>query len=304
MSLRIYRRKCRAARVLLAAALLFLAAVALTARLPTVEAAGGGDSSDVRQGFCRSGSVHDGLLEDCQRLLSVKKRLDKDDILNWGRHVRVKHWDGVTLDRERTKVIGLYLRDLRLRGSIPPGLGRLQSLEWINLTHNQLTGRIPVRLDQLASLKSLRLSNNELTGKIPAELGNLKSLEELELAGNDLRGKIPNSLASLVNLQRFILHNNRLTGEIPAWLGGFEDLRFVWLTNNQLTGTLPPNLGSARSLQYLRVQNNRLTGKIPDSYGDREWRCLLLEGNDLEDTCLPRSLKGKVKTQDMRACPK
>ena len=292
----------RARIVAAAVALSVLAAVGLAVQLPAAEAAETGSLSDLRPGYCGPGSVSSELERDCRRLLHAKHRLDQDGVLNWDWKVEVKHWTGVEVNEERTAVTGLNLRDMGLTGSIPPELGQLTGLQRVDLTHNDLTGPIPGRLGQLANLKGLRLSNNRLSGEIPAELGNLKSLKELGLGRNHLQGKIPNELANLVNLERFVMRDNRLSGEIPFWLENIEGLRFVWLTNNRFTGTLPPNLGASDTLQYLRVQNNRLTGAIPDSYGNREWRCLLLRGNDLTDTCLPRSLKGKVKTQDMRAC--
>jgi len=274
------------------------------AMLAAVQAPAAAASKSARPGFCEPGTVNEVLWEECRLLLRAKKSLDPDGVLNWSRERKVKRWAGVELSDDGVHIVGLDLSHRALTGRLSPLLGRLVFLEEIDMGHNELTGSIPPELGNLAALRRLNLNHNRLGGKIPPELGRLNNLEKLELAGNNLRGKIPNALENLKNLQRFILRDNQLTGNIPNWLSDFPELRFVWLTNNQFTGKLPPDLGSLPSLQYLRVQNNQLTGKIPDSYAHREWRCLLLAGNNLDDTCLPRTLKGKVKTQDMRACPK
>lgn len=271
---------------------------ALAARPPAVDAAG------PKPGYCEPNSVSAALLKDCRHLLKLQDRLDNDGVLNWDRDVKIRDWTGVKLNRDRTAVIGLILRDKALTGEIPSRLGRLSGLKRLDLSHNLLTGPVPATLGNLTSLEELKLRGNRLSGRIPSALGDLMSLEQLSLADNDLRGPIPASLTGLSNLERLSLDRNGLTGEIPTGLGNLPNLRFVWLSNNRLTGTLPPSLGASAALQYLRVTNNELTGRIPDTYGDRDWRCLLLAGNDLEDECLPRSLKGRVKTQDMKVCPR
>lgn len=281
---------------LLGAAILFA--------LPSGVALAEGDVNT--KGYCRPGSVNEEMWSDCHLLLLAKDKLDGGSgVLNWSRKVKIKHWTGVRVGREWTRIKAIQLPRKGLTGSIPARLSKLIALENLNLTENELTGRIPPELGRLTDLEVLKLGSNKLNGKIPSSLGKMKSLREMDLGDNNLKGKIPLTLLNLENLNRLILDRNNLKGEIPAGLGNLKNLEIIWLSHNQLTGTLPPELvASGTTLQYLRVKNNRLTGKIPDSYGGRDWKCLLLRGNDLEDECLPRSLRGRVKTQDMPACPK
>ena len=294
--LNVWRERMRATTIaVFGLAVFMLGAIAFS---PSVA-----DAAQPKPGYCEPKDVSAALLKDCRHLLKLKDRLDNTGVLNWSLDVKIRDWTGVGVNQDRTAVVGLKLPVKGLVGEVPSRLGRLSGLERIDLSHNALTGPVPSTLGKLANLKELNLRGNRLSGKIPSALGDLESLRRLSLADNDLQGAIPTSLAGLSNLERLALDKNSLTGEIPAGLGELPDLRFVWLSNNRLTGTLPPSLGASDSLQYLRVKNNELTGQIPDTYGDRDWRCLLLAGNDLDDECLPSSLKGRVKTQDMKACP-
>ena len=78
-----------------------------------------------------------------------------------------------------------------MRGPIPPELGDLSEMAWLNLRDNQLTGSIPPELGKLSNLTGLYLNSNLLTGSIPPELGNLPELTRLYISNNQLTGCIP-----------------------------------------------------------------------------------------------------------------
>ena len=107
----------------------------------------------------------------------------------------IREWYGVTNDANG-RVHGLALSVNQLTGEIPPELGSLANLEWLQLNNNQLTGTIPAELGNLTNLEGLYLSVNQLTGEIPPELGSLANLEWLQLNNNQLTGTIPAELAT------------------------------------------------------------------------------------------------------------
>ena len=104
------------------------------------------------------------------------------DSSNWLSNRPMGSWHGVTSDANG-RVIGLYLWENRLSGSIPPELGDLSSLKWLFLYDNQLTGPIPPELGNLSNLTDLYLAYNRLTGCIPAALQSVISndLDQLGL---------------------------------------------------------------------------------------------------------------------------
>ena len=53
---------------------------------------------------------------------------------------------------------------------------------WLRLSGNRLTGTIPPEVGLLETLEFLELDNNRVTGSIPPELGNLEDLTELILS--------------------------------------------------------------------------------------------------------------------------
>ena len=93
------------------------------------------------------------LIEDCAALLASKDVLAADPPLNWSADTSIEEWSGVelgsTLDGGyfRNRVVGLQ-HPGRLTGSMPPELGNLSNLLWLNLRNNQLTGSIPTRTGQ------------------------------------------------------------------------------------------------------------------------------------------------------------
>ena len=111
------------------------------------------------------------------------------DNTNWLTDAPLGEWYGVRADRQG-RVIWLDLSGRwdpeaqesvphGLSGPIPPELGSLSNLMWLNLSRNNLSGRIPPELGGLSRLERLYLGTNGLSGPIPPELGGLSNLEEL-----------------------------------------------------------------------------------------------------------------------------
>ena len=52
-------------------------------------------------------------------------------------------------------------------GKIPPQLGEIQSIETLNLSHNELFGSVPATFDEMSSLTNVEISYNFLEGPLP-----------------------------------------------------------------------------------------------------------------------------------------
>ena len=186
---------------------------------------------------------------------------------NWLTDAPLGEWRGVGTDNEG-RVTHLRLRDNAMSGPIPPDIGNLSYLEWLDVSDNRLSGPIPTELGDLVRLEWLQLSDNHLFGPIPSGLSNLAALGALWLHGNSLSGPIPPELGNLVRLERLDLSNNRLSGSIPLQLGNLTRLTIVRLGENSLTGPIPTELGNLSDLRTLWLDYNGLSGPIPAELGN------------------------------------
>ena len=211
---------------------------------------------------------------------------------NWLTDAPLRDWYGVDTDGFG-RVVGVNLAgrwddEARewvphgLEGPIPPALGDLANLRWLDLSNNELSGPIPPELNGLSNLERLNLGGNGLSGPIPPELGGLSDLRDLGLWGNALAGAIPPELADLANLRWLELGGNGLSGAIPRQIGGLSDLRSLGLWDNDLTGAIPPELAGLSNLRWLELGGNALSGPIPREMGSLSaLRSLGLWDNDL-----------------------
>ena len=229
------------------------------------------------------------LHADCALLLANRDILAGDVQLNWSEDVPIDFWQGVTIGGSPQRVTRLGLWRSGLNGRIPPELGRLNRLAYLDLSFNRLTGGIPPELGALDRLVSLRLNRNRLTGPVPPELGELTGLEILVLSFNALSGPIPPELGELSHLRFLWLDGNRLTGPIPPELGRLTRLDTLSLDGNRLTGPIPPEIAGLANLGNLWLADNRLTGSIPPELAGIEGLSLAVAGNDF-DGCMPWEL--------------
>ena len=146
-----------------------------------------------------------GPLDDRAALVALYHATDGsnwDDNDNWLTDAPLDDWDFVRTD-DYGRVVDLSLGGNDLTGHIPPELGDLSKLKYLELHHNQLGGTLPPELGKLVNLIDLFLGENWLTGTVPSEIGNLAALERLGLYENRFWGELPHSLTALGELKRF-----------------------------------------------------------------------------------------------------
>ena len=94
---------------------------------------------------------------------------------NWNTTSPVDDWSGVVV--EDGAVTQLLLPNKSwLKGSIPPEIGNLVNLEFIDLSRNRLSGAIPPEIGNLVNVINIYLDGNMLSGPVPPEIMNMESL--------------------------------------------------------------------------------------------------------------------------------
>lgn len=238
-------------------------------QLPLV---GGGDSTAFRQRFATATFYfatggNDGYWYDDYSFLSSSHECD------WQ-----SGSSGVQCNSSRN-VIGIKMILNGLRGSMPPEIGALESLQSIALDGNRISGSIPEEIYRLAKLQSLSIPFNQLSGSISPSIGNLQELTSLRLKQGSLDGTLPAEMNFLTNLETVELSQNSFAGRIPDQMANFPLLQKMDVSNNNLIGWLPQ--GSFRAMEEFVVDTNQFTGEFPRSVLQRMLKKISLHNNRL-----------------------
>ncbi|KAJ9545946.1 hypothetical protein OSB04_025653 [Centaurea solstitialis] len=119
---------------------------------------------------------------------------------------------------DESKVLGIRLPNMGLRGSFPMGLKNCTSITTLDLSGNYLSGSLPSNIsDVINYIMFLDLSNNNFSGPIPPSIVNCSLINVLRLANNQLTGRIPPELSRLHRIIEFTVANNRLSGRVPVF---------------------------------------------------------------------------------------
>jgi len=182
-----------------------------------------------------------------------------------------------------------------LGGTLPPELGNLLFLDFLQFSGCSLNGTIPEEYSKLTNLVTFAMFRNQLSGTIGTSIIGGFNLERLDLGLNQLTGPIPDIFNTQSPLARVYLDENQLTGTFPSSLYAQPRLEQLFLSNNRFTGTIGPQISALESLVNLWLDGNDFTGPIPTQIGDLpdvDW--VLLSSNNFYGT-IPSTLAGLTK---------
>nr|POF00860.1 receptor-like protein 12 [Quercus suber] len=184
----------------------------------------------------------------------------------------------------------LDLSQNRIHGEIPNWIWQLNSLVYLNLSHNHFLTLQQEPSQNLSSLLSvLDLHSNKLQGQLPHLPPNVTYLD---FSMNNFSSVIPTSIGFSLSSTIFLsLSSNKFQGEMPQSLCNGTYLLVLDLSNNSLSGTIPQCLyAMSESLGVLNLRRNNLNGTISDKFpGKCGLQTLSLNSNLLHGK-LPKSL--------------
>ncbi|KAL1560857.1 hypothetical protein AAHA92_11024 [Salvia divinorum] len=192
------------------------------------------------------------------------------------------------------RVLILYGNDLRgnldeLFGN-KSGKGILESLQILDLAHNQFNGSLP-DLTALSALTEVYLGVNNFSGSIPLSIGQLSELQALDLSNNLLNGVVSEShFIKLHKLKELDLSFNSLIvfdfvddwsptfqldimelagcsvgPSFPKWIKTQTNFSFLDISRANIADEVPTWLWSvSHSLYDLYLFDNQITGMIPN----------------------------------------
>ncbi|KAH1058330.1 hypothetical protein GYH30_002756 [Glycine max] len=163
-------------------------------------------------------------------------------------------------------------------GEISPSVSSLKNLKSLVLANNLFNGSVP-DLGKLASLEELNLSGNKLGPEFPSLS---KNLVRVILRNNSLRCRIPPQLIHVYKLELFDISSNVIFGNIPSFIFSLPSLKYLNLASNQLSGYLSLNVSCSSSLTFVDISHNLLVGTLPSCIGSNASnRTTLYYGNCL-----------------------
>ncbi|GAB2269823.1 hypothetical protein Dimus_004741 [Dionaea muscipula] len=239
-------------------------------------------------------------------------------------------WDGIECDVKSGHVVTLDLRSSFLYGfinpnstifnlvhlqildlsdnnfkysPIPPALGSLTELKYLNLSYSSFYGVVPIELSRLSklislvlymnidttleasllklneaglvtlihnltSLEILGLSQVQISTRLPTILSNSTRLKILSLGDCGLYGQVPEGIFMLPSLQCLSLtRNGGLVGSLPEFRNS-SNLQELHLARTGFSGQIPHSINYLDSLVNLDIRNCSFQGQIPNSLGD------------------------------------
>ncbi|XP_027152390.1 receptor kinase-like protein Xa21 [Coffea eugenioides] len=203
---------------------------------------------------------------DLNALLAFKSTIfDPQRIIptNWSTSTSVYNWIGITCNACHHRVAAIDLSYMGIAGTIPPELGNLSFLVWLNVRNNSFHGHLSTELSRLRRVKYINLEGNTFEGELPSWLGCLSALWYINFQYNRFSGSLSGRLSNFTKLETIRLGVNFFTGSLSEEFSALPKLKLLEIEYTQLAGPLPQALFNLSSLQKIGFTGNSLSGYLP-----------------------------------------
>ena len=163
----------------------------------------------------------------------------------WPGEAPARLWKGVAWRGGRVDGIRL-LQTSESVDTLPPEIGQLQALTWLDLSGCELT-TLPREIGQLRALTWLRLYRCKNLTTLPREIGQLRALTDLDLRRCPLV-MLPPEIGQLQALTMLILNNCEKLVALPPEIGQLQALTKLYINDCSQLKALPPEIGQLLAL--------------------------------------------------------
>lgn len=174
-----------------------------------------------------------------------------------------------------------------MSGSIPPSIGNLSYLTFLDLSNNMMmNGTIASNIGQLTELLTLNLDGNLWEGILTENhFHNLTHLSTFHVSSKmgSLAFNIPQNWAPSFNLVDLEMLDCQLGPEFPAWLKTQSNLMIIVLKNTGISDIIPNWFwGFSPQITTMDLSYNQLKGSLPKSLHLGDFASVNLGFNALE----------------------
>ncbi|GKV52631.1 hypothetical protein SLEP1_g59204 [Rubroshorea leprosula] len=167
------------------------------------------------------------------------------------------------------EMVYLLISNNHLFGEISSELCKANSLEILDLSHNNLSGVIPNCLPDLSkNLFVLNLQVNRFRGNMPSMFPKGCKIQNFNLHGNQMEGLLPRSLVNCSMLEVLDIGNNNIKDTFPYWLESLPKLQVLILRSNKFHGFVSNTKANSSfsKLRVLDLSDNNFVGPLPMHY--------------------------------------
>lgn len=197
--------------------------------------------------------------EQLERALSVLDLLDFESI---GFHNGLKLEEYIFDKLSGVPQLKEMMVCLDSAATIPKGIGKVKSLERLDIYEMKSLKELPDDIGDLENLKILMIIKSSVN-EIPDTIEKLKNLEELQVSMSDLE-KLPDTIGKLQNLRSLYLSAVPIK-MLPDSICELEALETLKIYSAKLE-SLPESIGKLSNLLELDLFHNQLT-ELPESIG-------------------------------------